>query len=88
MKCSAMNGWWASGDGTTQTERHCIALWVGGPLSPHEIASGGVLTSAAVTSLLDRLERLCLLRRNPDRQDRRKLQVSLTESGQDLCKRH
>ena len=75
-------------EGLTQTERHCIALLVGGTLSPHEIASGIHLTRAAVTSLLDRLEGRRLVQRAPDLADRRKVQVSLTAGGNALCQRH
>ena len=75
-------------EGLTQTERHCIALLVAGPQSPHEIASAVHLTRAAVTSLLDRLEKRGLVQRAPDQVDRRKLQVSLTTEGIALCQRH
>jgi DNA-binding MarR family transcriptional regulator len=75
-------------EGLTQTERHCIALLVGGVMSPHEIASGIHLTRAAVTSLLDRLERRGLVQRAPDLADRRRVQVTLTAEGIALCQRH
>ena len=72
-------------EGLSQTERHCIALLVQGPVSPHQIASAVHMTRAAVTSLLDRLERRGLLTRSPDLQDRRKLQALLAAmSGADL----
>ncbi|MEO8244303.1 MAG: MarR family transcriptional regulator [bacterium] len=75
-------------EGLTQTERHCIALLVGGAMAPHEIATGIHLTRAAVTSLLDRLEARGLVQRSPDANDRRRLIVALTRDGLDLCERH
>ena len=75
-------------EGLTQTERHCIALLVGGALSPHEIASGIYLTRAAVTSLLDRLAGRGLVQRAADLADRRRVQVTLTDAGIALCQRH
>ncbi|HVV49318.1 MAG TPA: MarR family transcriptional regulator [Polyangia bacterium] len=49
-----------------------------GPLSAGEIAAHTNLATASVTSLLDRLERRRLVRRQRDRRDRRRLVVTLT----------
>jgi DNA-binding MarR family transcriptional regulator len=43
------------------------------------------LSSGAVTTAIDRLERAGLARRTADPDDRRKVLVELTESGADSC---
>lgn len=60
------------------------ALRVAGPphrMSPTSLSKGLMLSSAGMTSRLDRLERGGLVRRLPDPTDRRALLVELTESG-------
>ncbi|HEU4673537.1 MAG TPA: MarR family transcriptional regulator [Candidatus Limnocylindrales bacterium] len=60
------------------------ALRIVGPphrLSPGRLGRGLMLSSAGVTSRLDRLERRGLLRRLPDPDDRRGVIVELTEEG-------
>ena len=60
------------------------ALRVTGPphrLSPTQLGRGLMLSSAGVTSRLDRLERRGLLARLPDPADRRGVIVELTEEG-------
>ncbi len=63
------------------------ALRTAGPphrLSPTRISKGLMLSSAGVTSRLDRLERRGFLRRIPDPDDRRGVIVELTEEGLDV----
>jgi DNA-binding MarR family transcriptional regulator len=60
------------------------ALRVSGPpyrLSPTHLARGLMLSSAGVTSRIDRLERRGLVRRLPDPNDRRGVMVELTDEG-------
>jgi DNA-binding MarR family transcriptional regulator len=49
--------------------------------SPGQLAEDLGLSSGAMTNRLDRLERAGLLRRLPDPNDRRSLQVELTDAG-------
>ncbi len=63
------------------------ALRVAGPphrLSPTMLGKGLMLSSAGVTSRLDRLERRGLLARLPDPDDRRGVIVELTDAGREL----
>src|SRR3954471_16753493 len=63
------------------------ALRVAGPphrLSPTRLGKGLMLSSAGITSRLDRLERRGLLRRLPDPDDRRGVIVELTDEGAKL----
>ncbi|HET8785493.1 MAG TPA: MarR family transcriptional regulator [Candidatus Limnocylindrales bacterium] len=60
------------------------ALRIAGPphrLSPTRLGRGLMLSSAGVTSRVDRLERRGLVRRLPDPDDRRGVIVELTEEG-------
>jgi DNA-binding MarR family transcriptional regulator len=52
--------------------------------SPGELARRDGLSSGAMTNRLDRLEEAGLVLRLPDPDDRRALQVELTEKGHDL----
>jgi DNA-binding MarR family transcriptional regulator len=63
------------------------ALRVAGPphrLSPTGLGKGLMLSSAGVTSRLDRLERRGLVARLPDPGDRRGVIVELTDRGREL----
>lgn len=51
-------------------------------LSPHELADRAGVTRATITGLLDGLERDGFLARHRDQEDRRKVSVRLTASGQ------
>ena len=60
------------------------ALRVAGPphrLSPTTLLKGLMLSSAGITSRIDRLERRGLVRRKPDPSDRRGVLVELAEEG-------
>ena len=60
------------------------ALRFGGPkqqLSPTRLFKGLMLSSAGITSRLDRLERRGYVKRKPDPDDRRGVLVELTDAG-------
>jgi DNA-binding MarR family transcriptional regulator len=52
---------------------------------PRDLARSSLITSGAMTSRLDRLERAGLVRRTPDPADRRGVLVQLTERGERLA---
>lgn len=56
-------------------------------LTPTELLQSLLLTSGAMTSRLDRLEKAGLIRRQPSPTDRRSVQVQLTEVGLELINR-
>jgi len=62
------------------------SLWRAGEesLSPGELARIEELSSGAMTNRLDRLEQAGLVRRAPDLEDRRSIQVELTRKGREL----
>jgi DNA-binding MarR family transcriptional regulator len=63
------------------------ALRIAGPphrMSPTSLFKGLMLSSAGITSRLDRLEGRGLVRRTPDPTDRRAVKVELTEAGRKL----
>ena len=60
------------------------ALRIAGPphrLSPTRLARGLMLSSAGITSRIDRLERRGFVRRLPDPDDRRGVMIELTDEG-------
>lgn len=52
-----------------------------GPISAGDLAISLNLTTGAVTSVIDRLEKVGLVRREPDPKDRRKIQVIVSPEG-------
>src|SRR5207253_6772921 len=56
-------------------------------LSPTELFRGLMMSSAGMTKRLDRLEQLGLVKRNPDKTDRRGVTIHLTERGRRLLAR-
>jgi DNA-binding MarR family transcriptional regulator len=56
-------------------------------MSPTALRRTVAITSGAMTSKIDRLERLGLVSRAPDPHDRRGVQVVLTQAGMDLVDR-
>jgi DNA-binding MarR family transcriptional regulator len=62
------------------------ALRIAAPhrMSPTSLFKGLMLSSAGITSRLDRLESRGLVRRTPDPTDRRAVKVELTEAGRKL----
>ncbi|WP_436497843.1 MarR family winged helix-turn-helix transcriptional regulator [Actinokineospora sp. HUAS TT18] len=63
--------------------------WTGEPhrLTPTQLANGTGAPTTTITSRLDRLERLGLLRRVPAEHDRRSLLAELSTEGVDLFRR-
>ncbi|MEZ4323033.1 MAG: MarR family transcriptional regulator [Myxococcota bacterium] len=59
-----------------------------GPLTPGEIAKATGLTSASVTTLLDRLESRGLVERSPDPDDRRRVRVSACPHAVEVVAEH
>lgn len=57
-----------------------------GQVTPGELAKEIALTQATVTSILDRLEKKELVIRERGKEDKRRVWVSLTESGVELMK--
>jgi DNA-binding MarR family transcriptional regulator len=67
-------------------ERHCLSLLVGeGSQTASAIARRVHLTPAAVTALLDRLERRGYVRRRSDPEDRRKVMVEAADTAMKLA---
>ncbi len=72
--------------GVNRTAMRCMdVLDLAGQLTPGEIAAQTGLTSGAVTAMLDRLERAGLVQRRPDRSDRRRVIVQLTDKARQIA---
>ena len=66
--------------GINRTDGRCVdILEQFGPMAAGELARASGLTTGAITTLLDRLERVGLVRRLPDPHDRRRVMVEITE---------
>jgi DNA-binding MarR family transcriptional regulator len=63
--------------------RRCDPL----PMTAGELARAAILTSGAITAVLDRLEEQGLIRRETDAEDRRARRVTITEKGRNLINR-
>lgn len=63
------------------TDLRCLDWLTGGAMSAGELAEATGLSSAATTSLLDRLEAKGFVQRQGDPGDRRKVLVALTDDG-------
>ncbi len=71
--------------GVNRTDSRCIdILEQHGRMSAGQLASLSGLSTGAVTAVVDRLERAGYARRVPDANDRRRVQVELTERAQEL----
>ena len=57
------------------------------PMTAGELARAAILTSGAMTAILDRLEEEGLIRREIDAEDRRARRVTITEKGRNLINR-
>lgn len=57
------------------------ALWRRDPMNATELARAAILTSGAMTAVLDRLEEQGLIRREIDNEDRRARRITITEKG-------
>src|SRR5215211_5601905 len=64
-----------------RTDLRCLDWLYDGPKSAGEVAAAIGLSSAATTTLIDRLERRGLVRRIRDTADRRKVLVEMTQTG-------
>lgn len=72
--------------GVNRTDMRCLELLLGSPgLSPRELGERLGLTTGSVTAMLDRLERLDFLARNPHPDDGRKSVVTITEQAAHRC---
>src|ERR687891_389561 len=65
------------------TDLRCLDWLADGPKSAGELAAGVALSTAATTTLIDRLERRGLVRRVRDPHDRRRVVVEMTREGQE-----
>jgi DNA-binding MarR family transcriptional regulator len=70
--------------GLNRTDLRCLDWLADGPKSAGQLAEATGLSTAATTTLLDRLEGKGLVRRMRDTADRRKVQVEMTGAGQRL----
>jgi DNA-binding MarR family transcriptional regulator len=69
----------ADAEGINVTDLHCLEILnQEGPLAASELADASGLSRAAVTTVIDRLERAGLARRRADPADRRRVVVELT----------
>ena len=64
--------------GLNRTDLRCVDLLLEQPRSPKELADAAGLSQSAMTTALDRLERMGYARRVRDDPDRRRLRVHLT----------
>src|ERR1700730_13126446 len=64
--------------GLNRTDLRCVDLLLEQPRSPKELADADGLSQSAMTTALDRLERMGYARRVRDDPDRRRLRVHLT----------
>ena len=74
--------------GFNRTDTRCIDLLSReGPLTPGELAARTGLTTGAITTVIDRLERASHVRRLPDPGDRRRVYVELTAEARNTAAR-
>jgi DNA-binding MarR family transcriptional regulator len=71
--------------GINRTDLRCLDWLYYGPMSAGQLAEATNLSSAAMTSLLDRLEAKGLVQRVRATNDRRKVLVEMTERGRQLA---
>jgi DNA-binding MarR family transcriptional regulator len=65
------------------TDLRCLDWLTGGRMSAGELSRATGLSSAATTSMIDRLERKGFVRRVREADDRRQVFVEMTEDGRD-----
>jgi DNA-binding MarR family transcriptional regulator len=70
--------------GVNRRDLRCLDWLSGGPMTAGQVTEAIGLSSAATTTLLDRLEGKGLVRRLHDPADRRKVLVEMTDLGQRL----
>jgi DNA-binding MarR family transcriptional regulator len=74
--------------GLNRTDGRCIDIIAEvGPISAGDLARAAHLTTGAVTTVLDRLERAGWVRRTSDPADRRRVLVAITDKTLGLMKR-
>jgi len=74
-----------AGEEVTLTQyRSLVVLASRGPQGVAELAEAVAVTPPTASRLCDRLVKKGLVRRRTDRQDRRQVQIALTQSGRDL----
>lgn len=72
--------------GINRTDGRCLdVIEREGPVSAGRLAEVSGLSSGAVTSVIDRLERAGYARRVPDPDDRRRVLVEITPRAQRVC---
>ena len=71
--------------GINRTDLRCLDWLFDGPMSAGQLAEATSLSSAAMTTLLDRLEAKGLVRRVRATTDRRKVLVEMTKRGRQLA---
>ena len=69
--------------GLNPTDLRCLDWLVDGPKAAGELSAGTGLSSAATTTLIDRLERKGFVQRVRDRDDRRRVLVAMTPEGRE-----
>jgi DNA-binding MarR family transcriptional regulator len=67
--------------GLNGTDLRCLDWLADGPKTAGELSTGTGLSSAATTTLIDRLERRGLVQRISDSSDRRRVLVEMTPEG-------
>jgi len=77
------------GKGLTLPQMHALELLgVHGPLRMKELAEKTGVTTGTLTALADRLEAKGLIRRAPNKEDRRSFMVELTDRGRERFLEH
>jgi DNA-binding MarR family transcriptional regulator len=74
--------------GLNPTDLRCLDWLVDGAKSAGELSAGTGLSSAATTTLIDRLERRAFVRRMRDSVDRRRVLVEMTPDGLERVNRY
>jgi DNA-binding MarR family transcriptional regulator len=74
--------------GLNPTDLRCLDWVVDGPKSAGELSAGTGLSSAATTTMIDRLERKGFVRRVRDSTDRRRVLVEMTPQGRKCVYRY
>lgn len=74
--------------GLNPTDLRCLDWLVDGAKSAGELSDVTGLSTAATTSLIDRLERKGFVQRVPDRLDRRRVLVEMTREGAERVGRY
>jgi DNA-binding MarR family transcriptional regulator len=68
----------------TLTQARCLGLLQGGPVAAGVLAHKLGLSAASLTRVVERLEARGLVERQVDRQDRRRVTVTLSDGGREI----